>query len=107
MFVRWKHRQLRRDQDVTHYAQLVENTRFQGRTRQRVICSLAHIRERFRSAPAHRDWFWRRVDQRLDALALDPQTRQALEARLAETVPRPSAAELAQVRAQRTVLGSD
>ena len=106
MFVRWKHRRLRRHHDVTHYAVLVENTWYNGATHQRVLCYLAHIRERFRNAPAHRAWFWQRVQARLDGLVLEPNTRAAIEKRLAKTVPPPTSAELAHVGTMRTLLKS-
>ena len=104
MFVRWKHRQLHHGHDVAHYAVLVENTWRNGASRQRVICHLAHIRGRHFNAPAHQDWFWRRVKQRLDALKIEPATRKSIEARLQQRVSVPSADELAQVVATRNLL---
>ena len=73
MFVRWKRRQLRRSRDTAHYA-----------VRQRVVRYLGAIREQYRTAPAHRAWFWACVEQRLAPLGLDSATRQAVEARLAQ-----------------------
>ena len=104
MFIRWKHRQLHRGHDVSHYAVLVENSWRHGAAHQRVVCYLAHIRERYRTAPAHRAWFWRRAEARLNQMALTPEIRQRIEARLAEVVPRPSAQERQQVEVMRSQL---
>jgi hypothetical protein len=104
MFVRWKRRQLRRSRDTAHYAVLVHGVWVHGTVRQRVVRYLGAIREQYRTAPAHRAWFWACVQQRLAPLGLDPATRQAVEARLAQVVPRPTAAELQEVAVQRATL---
>jgi hypothetical protein len=44
------------------------------------------------------------VDARLAVLALDAATRQAVEAHLMRTIPRPTPEELADVAAQRAAL---
>jgi hypothetical protein len=83
---------------------LVRSVWYHGAARQQVVGYLASIRERYCTAPAHRAWFWERVDARLDTLGLDVPTRQAVEARLTQVVLRPTAAELQAVAAQRATL---
>jgi hypothetical protein len=104
MFVRWKRRRLLHGHDVSHYAVLVENTWRHGAAHQRVVCYLAHIRERYRTAPAHRAWFWRRAEARLNQVGLAPDVRQRIEAHLAAAVPRPTEQERQQVDATRALL---
>jgi hypothetical protein len=65
---------------------------------------LASIRARYHTAPAHRAWFWTRVEQRLAVLALDAIARQAVDAHLAQAIPRPTPGELADVAAKRATL---
>jgi hypothetical protein len=69
-----------------------------------VVGYLASIRACYHTAPAHRAWFWTRVDTRLAVLALDDATRQAVEAHLMRTIPRPTPEELADVATQRAAL---
>jgi hypothetical protein len=104
MFVRWKCRRLRRDQDTLRYAELVRSVRVHGRPRQQIVQYLGSIRERYRTAPAHRQAFWERVEQRLARLPLDAATRQQLEHHLATAIPRPTGEELQQVARQRALL---
>jgi hypothetical protein len=102
--VRWRRRRLRRSLDEAWDAILVRSIWHQGAARQQVVGYLASIRARYHTAPAHRAWFWTRVEARLEALALDAATRQAIEARLAQVIPRPTPGELADVAAQRAAL---
>jgi hypothetical protein len=104
MYVRWKHRRLRRSPDTLHYAELVRSVWLHGASHQRVVGYLGAIREQYRLAPAHRAWFWARVDRRLAALGLHATTRQQIESCLAQVVPRPLAAELAVVARHRAAL---
>jgi hypothetical protein len=104
--VRWKRRRLRRSPDEAWDAVLVRSVWSRGAARQQVVGYLASIRTRYHTAPAHRAWFWVRVEQRLAVLALDAATCQAIAARLAEVISRPTAAELDAVAAQRAALTS-
>lgn len=104
MFVRWKCRRLRRDQDTLRYAELVRSVRVHGRPRQQIVQYLGSIREWYRTAPAHRQAFWEHVEQRLARLPLDAATRQQLEHHLATAIPRPTGEELQQVARQRALL---
>jgi len=101
MFVRWRRRPLRREQDLALDALLVQSVWTAGTPRQRVVRYLATIQARYRTAPAHRYAFWQGAERRLETLDLPPETRQALEAQLAQQVPRPTPEELAQVAAWR------
>jgi hypothetical protein len=76
MFVRWKHRRLRRSRDVTRKAILVRSVWRHGQPRQQIVCYLAAIRAQYQHAPAHRQEFWRRAAERLARLPLDAATRQ-------------------------------
>jgi hypothetical protein len=80
----------------------VESVRTTHGPRQRTVCYLGSIRERYRTA--HRQAFWVTVDQRLAALDIPIATRQAVEGQLAQQVPRPTAAELAELTALRATL---
>jgi hypothetical protein len=104
MFIRWKRRRLRRVPDTLRYAELVRSVWIHGRSRQQIVCYLASIREQYQHTPAHRQAFWRGVEQRLATVALDPATRQAVEHALGTVIPRPTAVELQQLAAQRALL---
>jgi hypothetical protein len=104
MFVRWKHRRLRRSPETTLKAVLVRSVWRHGCSHQQTICYLASIRKQYQHAPAHRQAFWCRVDQCLATLPLDAPTRQRVVQQLATAVPRPTEEELQQVMAQQAVL---
>jgi hypothetical protein len=104
LYVRWKRRHLRRRAETAWDAVLVRSVWHQGAARQHVVAYLASIRAEYRTAPAHRAWFWARVDSRLAILGLNPTTRHTVEARLAQVVPRPTAEELQVIAAQRAAL---
>jgi hypothetical protein len=104
MFIRWRRRPLRREADTLRYALLVRSVWHQGGSHQQLVCYLASIREQYQQAPAHRQAFWRRVEWRLATLSLEPMVRQRLEHQLATVIPRPTAADLQDVRAQREEL---
>ncbi len=93
MFVRWKSRVLRhqswRRSWRAFYAVLVESHRVNGKIRQKVLAHLAHIREEHIDAIAHQEYFWRRVDWRLDEMQVAPEVRRQVEQKLAARVPRP------------------
>jgi hypothetical protein len=102
--VRWRRRRLRRIPEEAWDAILVQRARHQGAPRSQVVRYLASIRARYHTAPAHRAWFWTRVESRLSVLALDPATQQAVAVHLAQMIPRPTPGELADVAAQRAAL---
>ena len=104
MYIQWQRRSVRRTGETTLRAVLVQSVRHQGQPRQRCVCYLGAIRVRYQQAPAHRQRFWARVDQRLAPLGLDPATRARLETALAWQVARPTPADLAHLEAQRTAL---
>ena len=99
MYVRWKRRKLtRRLRDGSKpgyslYAVLVKSERINGRPRQRVVKHLGSFREKEILSVIVRDYFWRRIEAKLSKLDLDPDTRSRVEARLSQTIPRPSQAE--------------
>jgi hypothetical protein len=104
MFVRWKCRRLRRDQDTLRYAELVRSVRVHGRPRQQIVQYLGSIREWYCTAPAYRQAFWDLAAERLARVPLDAATRQRVEDQLATAIPRPTGEELQQVAEQRALL---
>ena len=96
MDVRWKRKLLRRgrrrgeDPGHTLSAVLVENQRVDGRPCQRYVKHLGAIHERYAEAPGHAGGFWETADAALASIVLPEPERQAIEARLAERVPRPT-----------------
>ena len=109
MFVRWKSRQTKHAGSWAEYSRnqgkpapkllsavLVESRRVDGKPRQRVVAYLGSVRD---DAPTGDDgaWrrraFWRSVDGKLDGLGLEAGQRDAIEAKLAAVVARPSAAD--------------
>jgi hypothetical protein len=104
MYVRWKHRVLRRTTETTLVAVLVQSVWQHGQPRQQVVGYLASIRVQYHDAPAHRQAFWQRVEQRLTTLGLSPAIQQAVRQQLARVVPCPTAAELQAVARQRASL---
>jgi hypothetical protein len=84
-------------------AVLVHSIRVAGQPRQQLVGYLASIRAQYHTAPAHRAWFWTRVEARLETLGLEASTRQAVEAQLQQVIPRPSDAELQHLASQRAV----
>ena len=108
MYVRWKKRARtayhKPTGDHTLVAMLAQSRRVNGQPRQKTIY-LAAIREKHLSATAHQLYFWRRVDQRLDDLALDGDLRAAIETKLRTTVPRPTQDAIEQVQRDRRRLG--
>ncbi len=93
MYVRWQ-RRLRKKCGGSPLltAALVENRRVDGKPRQRVMAYLAGIREKFigEREKEHRQ-FWRKVDERLDDLGLDPATRTRIEGNIEARVARVTA----------------
>ncbi len=91
MYVKWgSRRRVRRGKSSPLLtAVLVESRRVDGDPRQRTIAYLGGIREAYVDV---REWehraFWRGVDERLDALGLDPETRARVEASVESRVRR-------------------
>src|SRR5262249_29957333 len=88
MFLRWKRRH-RHQQPPLYYAELVRSVRRHGTPRQQVVGYLGAISAEDRAVPARYQAFWHRVDVRWTGLGVDAVPRQAVEARLAQVVPRP------------------
>jgi hypothetical protein len=94
MFVRWKRRRLaQRDAaGLPHYslyAVLVENHRVDGKTMQHVVRYLAYIAESDVRDPVECGRFWSRVEETLNEMGIDGETRGAIEEKLAAMVGRP------------------
>ena len=90
MYLRWqRRRRARRGKSPLVTAVLVESRRVDGKPRQRVVAYLGGIREAYvdEREGEHRA-FWRGVDDRLDALGLDPATRARVEASVESRVRR-------------------
>lgn len=91
MFVRWKRSPLKKKPGGDLLAaSLVESVRVDGKPRQRTVAYLGSIAESD-TQPGGRSvlvrCFWRAVRERLDALALDAATADAILVKLAERVP--------------------
>ena len=109
MYVRWQ-RRLRKKCGGSPLltAALVENRRVDGKPRQRVMAYLAGIRERFigEREKEHRQ-FWRKIDERLDDLGLDPATRTRIEGSIEARVPRVTDENQAVFAAEAARLGRE
>lgn len=91
----------------TLIARLVESSRADGRTRQRIVAHLGTCREPV-EVPRHRMWFYRRCDEVLAGLDLSADDRNKIAGQLEARLPRPTAAELktaddALFRAERAI----
>lgn len=98
MFVRWKRRRLvQRDAaGLPHYslyAVLVENHRVDGKTMQRVVRYLAYIAESAVRDPEEGARFWDRVEETLDEMGVEGESRAQIEEKLASVVVRPGERE--------------
>ena len=93
MYVKWQRRPRKRvGGSPLLTAVLVESRRVDGNPRQKHVAYLASIRERFIGVSQGRhDGFWESVDAGLDALGLDADSRDRVEASVAEKVPRVAA----------------
>ena len=75
---------------------LVKNYQNQGRIKERRICHLGDIEERFlyskmRDMKAfHQGLFWAEVDKKLAGLGLNAGKRNGIEAEISKLVPRPT-----------------
>ncbi len=103
MYVRWKTRKMtsflaRGKTALT--AVLVESCRVDGRPRQRHVCYLGTVVEELATHPFRQSGFWATAERHLDALNLDPLTRERIETALLAKVPRPDDAVLAGERAR-------
>ncbi len=110
MYVRWqRRRRVRRGKSSPLLtAVLVESRRVDGDPRQRTIAYLGGIREAYVDV---REWehraFWRGVDERLDALGLDPEVRARVEASVEARVRRVSPENQAEFDAAQVRLGRE
>jgi len=86
MYLRWKVRGVG-PATVTRSAQLVKSERVDGKPRQRIVAYLGALQDGARDVRA-REWFWKRLLPRLDALNLDAAERARIVAQIAEVVPR-------------------
>ena len=114
MFVRWQKRQRmvrafgRRTGPDTHWAAiLVESVRAAGEPTQRHIAYLGGITESAIKLPAQRAFFWQKVMQQLDQLALGKYDRMCIEDALEGKVPRLTRKEYNEWLIHRTGLGLD
>ena len=99
MNVKWERRRPdgggRRDRYHLH-AILVEKTREEGESNERVIEHLASIEERFLETKEmgmrafHQGLFWTAADRKLSDLKLERKVREGIEAEISEVVPRPT-----------------
>jgi hypothetical protein len=82
---------------VNLVAELVEQSRDAGRTKERLIEELGSVKEHFLTIRAtdtrafHQGLFWAAVEKKLDGLKLDPNVRETIELTLLEKVPKPQA----------------
>ena len=109
MFVRWQRRSRKRyGGSPLLTAVLVECRRVDGKPRQRTVGYFAGIRERFvgEHEREHRR-FWAKVDERLDELELDPDTRAMIEASVESRVRRVTPENKAEFDAVRARLGRE
>ena len=113
MFIRWKNRMCKNwgawhgRVDRTLRAYVVKSVRVNGKPRQKVVASLASIREFSLNCPwtsgeehdrrnrAARASFWAQVEARLSQIELTEQDLQAVQASLAQVVPQLTAEERA------------
>jgi hypothetical protein len=94
VFVRWKRRRLKVLKDYTLLsAVLVACERQDGKPRQRIVAHLGSISTNRVAYYDYRASFWRKVDERLDALGLDAALRRKLVAAVAARVKRPTRRE--------------
>ena len=98
MHVRWEHRISSTKRSITQYelvALLVEGSFSEKTENSKVLARLAAIEERFlcirvsKTRAFHQGIFWVKVDQKLEKLGLEQEAQQAIEAQIAEKVPRP------------------
>ena len=110
MYVRWqcRRRVRRRKSSPLLTAVLVESRRVDGRPRQRTVAYLGGIREAYvdEREKEHRA-FWRGVDERLDALGLDPEVRARVEASVESRVRRVTPKNQAEFDAAQARLGRE
>ena len=91
MFVRWQRRGRVRTGKASPLmsAVLVDSRRVGGKPRQKVVAYLGGIREtRINVSERYHREFWQSVDDRLDALQLDPDIRERIEASIESRVRR-------------------
>jgi hypothetical protein len=103
MFVTWRSRRNRDHMGGVLVAQLVESRRVTGGSRARVLAHLGTCREPVEML-RHRLWFYERCDQVLDRLALAPEDRAKVDAKLAVRIPHPTEAERALWQRERAIL---
>src|SRR5262249_29943139 len=84
-------------------AQLVESKRVDGKPHKRVLAHLGTCREPVDTL-RHRLWFYENCDSVLERVALAPDERAKVEAKLAARIPRPSNAEHVLWQRERDIL---
>lgn len=98
MNVKWEKRILEDPSNRKRYQLsfvLVDNYKEDGKTKEKLIDYLGEIEERFLNSHArdvkafHQGLFWATVDKKLDRLKLDAGTRNRIEAKILDVVPRP------------------
>jgi len=102
MFVRWKRRRLRRSEsEYVFYAVLVKSIRKGEKPQQKYIRHLAHIKEKYLWATAHKDSFWEHVDWHLKDLRLESALSRKIKSQLLKKVSRPTKQELKELEKSR------
>jgi hypothetical protein len=103
MYIQWVNRNRDRKGGGVLIAQLAESKRVDGASRKRMVAHLGTCREPVDTL-RYRIWFYERCDQVLDRLALAPEDRGKVDAKLADRIPHPSNAERALWQRERAIL---
>ena len=99
MDVKWERQSIaasKNGRGVNLVAVLLADPPVEGEIEGRSVDQLGAIGERFLRSKAkdmrsfHQGLFWTNVDQKLDLLMIGPVERKKIEAKIAETVPRPN-----------------
>lgn len=109
MFLRWKKRQLspkgwERKRDTVLYAYLVANSRENGNVKQKTICYVGSIGEKYLSCISHQYHFWSRLNWHLDDLHVGAAEREVIANKVLAIVPLPAQEEYEKEKERLTVL---